>query len=424
MGTNIFVVGLDEENRRVLERLPWAGAYRFHHLLDPDDLQHGDIDFKGLLETAQRELDTFDGEVGAIVSYWDFPAATLVPILCDRYGLPSVSLEAVLKCEHKYWSRLEQREVIDELPNFGIVDLDDEDPVPPDGVGFPMWLKPVKSFSSELAFKAGDEQEFADAVAEIRDGVARVGEPFGFVLDQVRLPPEIARVGGAACLAEEALRGVQAAVEGYVYRGEVVVYGALDSVNYPGTSSFLRHQYPSQLGDDAVRRMREVAERVMTRIGFDNATFSVEFFCDPDSGQVCLLEINPRHSQSHSELFEFVDGVANHEIMVRLGLGEDPGRRTRKGKYQIAGKWLLRRFEDGVVTRVPTPEEIAAVQERVDGTQIEIVPEVGQRLSELPEQDSYSFELAELFVAARTEHEMEQKYRACVDALPFEFDDR
>jgi hypothetical protein len=162
----------------------------------------------------------------------------------------------------------------------------------------------------------------------------------------------------------------------------------------------------------------------MTRIGFDNATFSIEFFCDPESGQVCLLEINPRHSQSHAELFEFVDGVANHEIMVRLGLGEDPGRRTRKGEYQIAGKWLLRRFEDGVVTRVPTPEEIAAVQERVDGTQIEIALEVGQRLSDLPEQDSYSFELAQLFVAGRTEHEMEQKYQTCVDALRFEFDDR
>lgn len=73
------------------------------------------------------------------------------------------------------------------------------------------------------------------------------------------------------------------------------------------------------------------------------------------------------------------------------------------------------------MTRVPTPEEIAAVQDRIDGTQIEIVPEVGQRLSDLPEQDSYSFELAHLFVAAHTEHEMVQKYQACVDALPFEF---
>lgn len=46
--------------------------------------------------------------------------------------------------------------------------------------------------------------------------VGRVGEPF----EQVSLPPEIARVGGAACLAEEALHGVQAAVEGHVYQGE------------------------------------------------------------------------------------------------------------------------------------------------------------------------------------------------------------
>ncbi|MEU8633987.1 ATP-grasp domain-containing protein [Amycolatopsis sp. NPDC048633] len=421
MSANIFVVGLDEENQRVLDRLPWAGTYRFHGVLSPEDLQHGEIDFDALLKTAQHQLDAFDGDVAAIVTYWDFPAATLVPILCARYGLPSLSLEAVLKCEHKYWSRLEQREVIDELPNFGIVDLDDERPKPPEGVGFPMWLKPVKAFSSELAFKARDDAEFAAAVSEIRAGVGRVGEAFGAVLDQVQLPPEIARVGGAACLAEEALHGVQAAVEGYVYHGEVVVYGALDSVDYPDSSSFLRHQYPSQLGEEPLRRMREVAERVMKRIGYDNGTFSIEFFCDPESGQVALLEINPRHSQSHAELFEFVDGVPNHEIMVRLGLGQDPGRRPRDGKYQIAGKWYLRRFEDAVVTRVPTREEVAAIQDRIDGTQIAIVPEVGQRLSELPEQDSYSFELAQLFVAAHTEPEMARKYQECVAALPFEF---
>jgi hypothetical protein len=423
MSTNIFVVGLDEENRRVLERLPWADTFRFHGVLTPEELQHGEIDFEELLAEAQRRLDSFDGDVAAIVSYWDFPAATLVPMLCARYGLPSVSLEAVLKCEHKYWSRLEQRAVIDELPNFGIVDLDDEKPAPPAGVGFPMWLKPVKSFSSQLAFKVRDEQAFDGAVAEIRDGVGRVGEPFDHVLKQVRLPPEIARIGGSACLAEEALHGVQAAVEGYVYRGEVVVYGALDSIDYPERSSFLRHQYPSQLPGDVVRRMEEAATAVMRRIGFDNATFSIEFFCDPESGGVSLLEINPRHSQSHAELFEFVDGVANHEIMVRLGLGEDPGRRPRAGEYRIAGKWYLRRFSDGLVTRVPTCDEVAAVQERIDGTQIEIVPKAGQRLSDLPEQDSYSFELAHLFVAAGSEREMVEKYEACVAALPFEFEE-
>jgi biotin carboxylase len=423
MSTNIFVVGLDEENQRVLDRLPWAAGYRFHGLLTPEELQHGEIDFEALLKTAQRQLEAFDGDVGAIVGYWDFPGATLVPILCARYGLPSVPLEAVLKCEHKYWSRLEQAKVINELPDFGIVDLDDEDPAPPEGVGFPMWLKPVKSFSSELAFKARNEEEFAEAVAEIRAGVDRVGEPFGVVLDQVRLPPEIARVGGAACLAEAALHGVQAAVEGYVYRGEVVVYGALDSVDYPDSSSFLRHQYPSQLGDEPVRRMREVAERVMRQIGYDNGTFSIEFFCDPDTGSATVLENNPRHSQAHAELFWMVDGVPNHHCMLSLALGRDPGLPHRDGEHGIAARWYLRRFTDGVVQAVPGDEDLRKLTETVPGVVIEVLPEAGTRLSDLPAQDSYSYELAELVIGARDEEELQAKYDKCVRELNFEIAD-
>ncbi|GAA4552274.1 ATP-grasp domain-containing protein [Amycolatopsis samaneae] len=419
--TDIFVIGLDEENRQLLERLPWAGAYRFHELLSPEELGHGEISIGDLIQKAKSILDGFDGEIGAIVTYWGFPAASMVPMLCRHYGLPSVSLEAVLKCEHRYWSRLEQREVIDELPDFGLVDLDRERPEPPPGLGFPMWLKPVKSFSSELAFKVDGPEEFDQAVREIRAGAGRVGEPFDYVLNQVELPAKVAGAGGAACLAEEALHGVRAAVEGYVYDGEVVVYGTLDSVTYPECSSFLRHQYPSRLPEDSVRRMQEIAETVMRRIGYDNATFGIEFFCHPVSGQVCLLEINPRHSQSQAELFEFVDGVANHEIMVRLGLGENPRRRRRRGPFEIAGKWYLRRFADGLVTRVPTEAEIATIQNRTPGVRIEIVPAEGQRLFDLPEQDGHSFELAHLYVAGTTEEEMCQKYDRCVEALRFEF---
>ncbi|MEU4674008.1 ATP-grasp domain-containing protein [Amycolatopsis sp. NPDC023774] len=424
MTANIFVVGLDDNNAQVLERLPDSDQYAFHGLLTPDELQHGEIDIGGLLDKATTTLDAFDGSIDAIVTFWDFPAASLVPLLCESRGLPHVPLEAILKCEHKYWSRLEQREVISELPRFGIVDLDDAEPKLPEGVSYPVWLKPVKSFSSELAFRVTDDDDFAAAVGAIREGVGRVGEPFDEVLGKVELPREIAEVGGAACLAEEALHGVQAAVEGYVYQGEVTVYAALDSVDYPDSSSFLRHQYPSQLPQEVQRRMADVAKRVMRRIGFDNGTFSIEFFCDVQSGQVWLLEINPRHSQSHAELFELVDGLTNHDLMVRLGLGQAPRRRTGAGPYGIAGRWYLRRFSgDAVVTRVPTAAEITALQGRLGGVEISVSPKEGQRLSELPEQDSYSYELAQFLIAANSEQEMEQKYQRCVDELRFEFDE-
>jgi hypothetical protein len=418
---NIFVIGLDEANLRTLERVPGADGFRYHGLLTIEEIQHGEIPIKDLLREAQEKLDDFEEGIDAIVGYWDFPVTALVPLLCKRYGLPSADLEAVVKCEHKYWSRLEQRKVVEDLPEFGLVDLTGSSRLP-EGMDYPVWLKPVKSFSSELAFHVGDDAELAAAAAEIRNGVGRVGRPFQFVLDQIELPAEIAEVGGQACLAEEALSGVQAATEGYVSGGKVVVNGALDSINYPGTPCFLRHQYPSQLAAGIVERMKTASERVITQMGLDNSTFSIEFFCDPESGRVSVLEINARHSQSHAEMFEYVDGVPNHHCMVQLGLGGEPGLPRGQGRYGIAAKWYYRRFDDAVVTRVPTAGEIEDLQRDIPGVTIDIIPGEGQRLSELPAQDSYSYELADLFIGAADEKELKEKYDRCVGALRFGFD--
>ena len=82
------------------------------------------IPLPDLLAEAQQQVEAFDGPVHAIIGFWDFPVSTMVPMLCERLGLRWASLESVVKCEHKYWSRLEQRRVIDEYPRFGLVDLD------------------------------------------------------------------------------------------------------------------------------------------------------------------------------------------------------------------------------------------------------------------------------------------------------------
>jgi hypothetical protein len=40
------------------------------------------------------------------------------------------------------------------------------------------------------------------------------------------------------------------------------------------------------------------------------------------------------------------------------------------------------------------------------------------RLSELRDQDSYSFEVATIFVGANSQAELEAKFHACMDRLP------
>ncbi|KAB2347223.1 ATP-grasp domain-containing protein [Actinomadura rudentiformis] len=420
---NVFVLGLEEENVDTLLDVPYAAECRFHPLLGQEELLHGEIDIAALLDKAQRHLKGFDGNIDAIVGYWDFPVSIMVPILTSRFGLRGPDLEAVVKCEHKYWSRLEQQKVTDACPRFALVDLDHAERCP-EGMRYPMWLKPVKSVDSELAFHVKDDAEFRDAVARIREGVDRMGKPFDHVLRTLDLPPEIAEAGGAACLAEEAMSGARAAVEGYVRDGDIKVYGILDSITYPGESSFLRHQYPSQLPPGTQRRLEDLSQRVIAQIGLNDSTFSIEYFCDPETGDVGLLEINPRHSQSHARLFDQVDGMANHHCMLSLALGRDPSLPYRKGPYALAAKWYLRRFEDGVVRGRATEEEIAQTEREIPGVNIHALVDVGQRLSEIPRaEDSYSHELAHISVAAGDETELREKYDRCVEALAFTFDD-
>ncbi|HET6860016.1 MAG TPA: ATP-grasp domain-containing protein [Streptomyces sp.] len=419
---NIFVIGLDEANLPTLQGVPDAREYRFHPLLTIEELQLGEVSVPALLEKAQKALDAFEGSIDAIVGYWDFPVSTLVPILAERYGTRSTSLESVVKCEHKYWSRLEQQKAVDAHPSFGMVDLEAAEPVPPEGVDFPMWLKPALAYSSELAFGVKDQKEFLEAVAEIREGISRVGRPFEYILDRLDLPPEMDGVGGEVCLAEEAMTGIQVATEGYVHDGEVTVYGVLDSINYPDSSSFLRHQYPSTLPGPVIGRLHEVSKRVMRQIGMDSATFSIEFFYDPRADTVNVLEINPRHSQSHAELFEYVDGVPNHHCMVALALGEDPALPDGAGPYRTAAKWYHRWFADGVVHDVPSDEDIERIEREIPGVRIEVVPPEGQRLSRMPQQDSYSYELAHIFTGGDSEKELREKYDRCVAALNLTYD--
>ena len=423
MVENVFVVGLNDHSAAVLSRLPDAERYRFHRLLSSDELLFSDtIPLPDLLAEAQRQVEAFDGPVHALIGFWDFPVSTMVPMLCKRLGLRWASLESVVKCEHKYWSRLEQRRVIDEYARFGLVDLDDE-PALPEGLRYPVWVKPVKSVSSALAYRVEDRQQLGKAVAAIREGIGRMGEPFDFVLSHLQLPHEVSGIGGRACLAEEAASGAQVTVEGYSYQGDVHVYGTVDSITCPDSSSFLRYQYPSALPSAVTQRMAELSERVIRHIGLDGITFNIEYFWNPDDDTIILLEVNPRHSQSHAELFEQVDGLANHDHMLQLALGREPRPRHGQGPFDIAAKWFVRRVADGVARRVPTAQEIEQVERSIPGCIVDVTVKTGDRLSELYDQDSYSYAVANVYLGADDEDELIRKYEHALGGLPFEFEE-
>jgi len=78
-------------------------------------------------------------------------------------------------------------------------------------------------------------------------------------------------------------------------------------------------------------------------------------------------------------------------------------------------------FDDGaLVASEPGPEEIADIERRFPGTVIQLMVEPGMRLSEMHEQDSYSYALALVYMGAAGRRQLLKNWRACTRALRFD----
>ena len=425
MTTNVFVPGLDDLLLRELETVR-SDDLRFHGLLDMDTLITAPaFDFEDLLARARAELEAFPGSIDAIIAHWDFPTSLLAPILCHDVGIPAPSIRSLVLCEHKYASRVMQAEAVPEcVPGFALFDPADPDALDQIDLAFPFWVKPVKSHSSQLGFEVRDPDEFATAAHEMTGGVEQIADAFDTAMEHADLPPGIAGVSARMGLAEQLIDGVQAAPEGSMANGAFHVHGLFDM---PRTgeheSSFERLDYPSSLPASVQDRMGDVCERYLRHVGFDDGCFNVEFLHDEDADQLWLVEVNTRISQSHSALFAKVDGRSNHEIALDVALRRPPQLPDERGPFEVASKILVGREDDGVVTRVASDAEIDQLREAYPGTEVRIEVEVGDRLSDLPNQDPNRYVLAEVYVGADDREQLEAGHRRCLELLTFEFED-
>ena len=428
MKRQIFIPALEEQQRIELETLRHAEEFSFHGLLDVETLIESEsFSFDELLNLAREELrQTADSKesVAAIIAHWDFPTSVLVPILCKDYDIPSQPLEAVLKCEHKYWSRLEQQKVIpDHVPAFCSVDPFAEDPLSQVTIDYPFWLKPVKAFSSQLGFKIENAEQFHEAIKETREKIRHFGDPFNEALEHADLPPEIKKANGNTCIAEQIISGVQGAPEGTVFRGEFNVHGVFDQPKDEGSELFDRLEYPSSMPEGVQRRMIDASKRYLEHIGYDNGCFNAEFMWDEESDKLWLVEFNTRISQSHSEMFIMVDGMSNHEVAIDIALGQRPSMTNRLGQFPVAAKCMIPyKHEDAVVKRVPSERELEELSERFPGTLVKLDIEPGMKLSDLPNQDNFSYHIGTIYLGADSHDQLRERYQASLDFLNFEFE--
>lgn len=426
---NVFVVGLDDFNHRLLRTIRGADdEICFHSLLSFQEVVRAETyEVESWVDRAREQIEAFGEPVDAIVSYWDFPSSVMRPLLREIVGLGGPSLESILRCEHKVWARREQKACVpDHTPGFSIFDPRDQDPWSQIDIEPPFWIKPVKAHSSHLGFYVRDRRAFDEAIDVIRRKAGRFAEPFDWVLRQAEgLPEDLRAMGGHAFIAEEIIsKGRQCTLEGYTWRGEPRVYGVVDSIREGlHGSSFGRYQYPSEIPKTVQGRMEEIARTFIAHVGLDRTDWNAEFYWSEETDALHILEVNTRCSQSHAPLFWHVDGRAHFQVMVDLGLGREPRMPRGEGRHATAAKFMVRVHEDdGIVRRVPDEEDLRRVRQLAPDTLVKVAVEEGTRLSNMQHQDSYSYEIATVFMGAHGTEELEDHYERALGILDFEID--
>jgi len=420
---HLAVIGLSDRQRDWLQRIGDEHGFQVHPILPYAKVRRAKrFHLEELLTVARARLDA--QPVDGLTTLWDFPSSCLAAILAEEAGLPTPGLRAVVGFEHKYWSRLTQQRVAPRhTPSFAVVDpfddavLDGDPPLP-----FPFWLKPVKSYAGHLGFRVRSQDELHEAIMVLRGAIHRLGVPFQHTLDHLDdLPEQIAAVGGSGAIAEAPMDGEQCTLEGYVHEGEVQVYGIFDIHRAQDRSTFTHYTYPSRMSEAARQRMCRIATDLVTEVGYDNAAFNIEFFVDEDEDRTWILEVNPRISQEHSYLMDWVDDATNLQVMAQTALDEEPTLQPRDGPCRMAAKFFLRRTEDAVVTAVPDEDRIAAIEQRHGFCVVEVLVDRGDRLSQLEDQEPYSYLLAYVYLGGDGEQQLHRRYRQVVDELGLRF---
>ena len=362
------------------------------------------------IETILRKYR--DQPLAGVISTDDYPGVTIASVVASRRALPGPAPAVNLLLQHKYHARNEQQRLTPEAtPPFELLDPDRTDPP---ALDYPVFVKPVKSFFSIGAQIVSEPAELIRLERDWQDKAAFFA-PFERLLDRYSSLPM-----GGYLLIEKLLSGRQVTLEGYAYGDEIEIIGIVDSIFAPGTIAFERFEYPSSLASHVQAKMANIAGRLMGGVGYRDGLFNMEMFYDPDSETVSIIEVNPRIASQFADLYEKVDGYNSYQILLDLASGRRPQFAKAGGRHRFAASCVLRRFEDAIVTHIPTADDILRVKNRHEDARVEVVVGEGRPLSE-EMQDGNSYRYGVINLGGRDLADIQRSLAECRKLLDFQF---
>jgi len=298
----------------------------------------------------------------AVISNHEQFGALSAALLAEHMHWPGTRVEAVLACQHKLYAREILQEVAPEAnPAFRRLEAAYGETIPHD-IEYPVFVKPVKAAFSVLARQVTSRQELVEHTRFSKSElwiIKHLVQPFEKILTQ-RLP----QAGTAhSLMLEQPVRGRQYCLDGYVVNGEMRRLGVVDAVMYPGTDAFMRFDYPSHLDDDIVATAEDIARRFLTAVGFEHGLFNMEFIVEATTGQLKVIEFNPRMAAQFSDLYKRVDGINLHEIALALSHGIDPATlANRDPDAGCASSFVYRSFDPDARPPMPSDQQLRQLQ--------------------------------------------------------------
>lgn len=344
----------------------------------------------------------------------DYPGPLFVSAVTHHLGLKGPSLSSIINCQHKYYSRLSQKQYVPfATPDFKLIN---HEAVKNDfDLPFPVFIKPAKSYLSRLAQKVNSLEELGELINSNIPSESFLSYLNWFIKNYSNY-----EFNANYLLAESLLTGSQITLDGYVFNGQVNIFGIVDTITFPNIISAKQFDYPSSLSIDVQNRMFDIAKKIMNGISYDNFLFNIEFMYDHLTDKICIIEINSRMTSQFADLYEKVNGINPYEILIDIALGNEPKVNERKGKYNFASSFVLRSFENKKVVKIPTRSEISIFSQKFPDARLEILIHEGQWLNEIL-QDETSYRYGLINLGAQTKDELNACFEESKQLLTFQF---
>lgn len=353
-------------------------------------------------------------DISGVMSSNDFPGCILSSIIAQKKGLCAPDPSIVLGLQHKFHSREMQRSFVPEAtPEYFLCEENSRY-----RGNFPCFVKPVRASLSQYTGIICDDLRIEAHIKSHKPAQQLTDLYADFFWYQ-----QLSHANTAAFVLEELLEGHQVCLEGFVVDKKIHILGIVDAHMYPGTMSFERFEYPSQLAKSICMRLDRIARRFIAGTGFNNGFFNIEFIYNKQKDSISIIEVNPRIASQFADLFEKVDGKNTYEMLAEIATGKEPDYPQGQGKFLYAASFVLRLFHDAYVVKTPSLEEVKRIESLFPGTFIELCCSQGKKLS-MHRQDPQSFRYGIINTGAQSSNELQEQINTIISLLKFTFDSK